>query len=83
MSALIAPAVAQTLALNFQTAVRAYAAAVEDAIRAYAMEMTEPCARAVVVYYRPDGSIIERVDVEPEPIPDDELSIPSGAAPLA
>jgi hypothetical protein len=54
------------LCLSHATAVRAYAAAVEDSARAYASTLPEPCGRAVVVFLRPDGSAIERIDVEPE-----------------
>jgi hypothetical protein len=62
-----APAPVCCLSLNHTTAVRAYAAGVEDAVRAFASTLPEPCSRAVVTFHRPDGTIIERVDVLPEP----------------
>jgi hypothetical protein len=60
------PAPVCCLSLNMTTAVKAYAAAVEDAARAYASTLPEPCGWAVVTFHRPDGTIIERVDVLPE-----------------
>jgi len=40
--------------------------AVDSAVREYAATLPEPCVRAVVTYYRPDGSAIEKADVDPE-----------------
>ncbi len=62
-----APEAVPCLCLSHTVAVKAYAAAVEDAARAYASTLPEPCARAVVTFLRPDGSVIERCDVGPEP----------------
>ncbi len=54
------------------------------AVVAYAKMLPEPCPRAVVNYYRADGSVIERVDVElvPVPSPADVLSVLVGASQL-
>jgi hypothetical protein len=59
------PTMCQLLTLDLQAAIAAYAAALDDAIRAYGSTLPEDCARACVTFYRPDGSPIEILDVMP------------------
>jgi hypothetical protein len=59
------PTMCQLLTLDLQAAIAAYAAALDDAIRAYGSTIGEPCARACVTFFRPDGTPIEILDVMP------------------
>jgi hypothetical protein len=57
----------QLLTLDLEAAVAAYAAAMDDAVRAFASQLGEPCCRACVTFYRPDGTPIAILDVPPAP----------------
>ena len=54
---------------------------VDNAVRAYAARLPETCVAAAVLYYRADGSLIERADVDPLTV-GDVLSVLVAAAPI-